>query len=383
MPTRRTVLASLSVVGATSLAGCDALGRTSPESTPERETTASRATSTSSGTAAAEATSSSSLPYRAADETENVDRPRGVVVRNVGVESRFATVVVARGDETVFVESADYAPQGTGRTRRYPELVARRGTYEVYVETGDGATGRGVLRVDDVHDDAVVELGPAVRVRQTVRCAPDCGAISRGGDAKPFGNPRWPEVDAWAGYTVTVANAGENTHDVRVVFDVDGETVLDYRYRPPRGTVLGFPTVPPLRRLRVTVEANGDRWRGRLDEDRSVALPLAVDGDGVRVDAWPDAGADLRVRNERGPRTVTVTLTRSGNRVAEWSGELDENGTATVDDFVPGPGLYRVVMTLGDGGDGGARTSTRSVVVTRHGLLLVRARDGVDAFFVR
>jgi hypothetical protein len=168
---------------------------------------------------------------------------------------------------------------------------------------------------------------------------------------------------------------------VRVGFEIDGDTALDYRYRPPPGTVLGFPTIPPLRRLEVTVEANGGRWRGRLDADRSVALPLAVDDDGVRVDAWPDAGADLRVRNERGPQTATVVLSKEGERMASWSADLGREETATVSAFVPGPGLYEAEMTVERGDE--SLTNTRSVVVTRRGVLLVRVRDGVDAFFVR
>jgi hypothetical protein len=379
VPTRRSLLAALGVAGSVGLAGCDGLGGGRPDARTTTETPAE--TASEAAVATADAGDGPSLPYRAAAESENVERPLGLVVRNVGGERRFVTVVVIHGDRTLLVDSSEYAPEGTDRTQHYPNLVARRGTYDVVVETADGATGRGVLRVDGVHRDAVVELDGEVRVRQTARCTPDCGGVSVGGEARPFGNPRWPEIDAWAGYTVTVANAGSRRHEVRVDFEIDGDTALDYRYRPPPGTVLGFPTIPPLRRLAVTVEANGDRWRGRLDAHRSVALPLAVADDGVRVDAWPDAGADLRVRNERGPQTATVALSKEGERVASWSADLGREETVTVSEFVPGPGLYEAEMTLERAGE--SVTNTRSVVVTRRGVLLVRVRDGIDAFFVR
>jgi hypothetical protein len=74
--------------------------------------------------------------------------------------------------------------------------------------------------------------------------------------------------------------------------------------------------MPTRRRLLAAlaaVEAAGDRWNGRVDEDRNVALPLAVDADGVRIDAWPDAGADLRFRNEGGPRIAGVVLRKTAN----------------------------------------------------------------------
>lgn len=384
MPTRRRVLAALAATGSAGVAGCDGLGG---DRSTERRTTAEATgkTGTETGTGAQSVDSvpdeASSLPYRADDDAENVERPLGLVVRNVGSETRFATVVVSRGEETLFVDSAEYAPEGTDRTRRYSGLVARRGVYDVFAETDDGATGRGALRVDGVHADATVELDGDVRVRQAVRCAPDCGPVSVGGDARPFGNPRWPEVDAWAGYGVTVANAGADRREVRVDFEIDGRTVLDYRYRPFPGSVLTFPTVPPLRRLRVTVEAAGDRWSGRLDEDRSVALPLAVDTDGVRIDAWPDAGADLRFRNEGGPRTAGIVLRKDGERAAAWSSDLASGETATVEGFVPGPGLYRAEMSVS--ADGMSLRKTRTLVVARRSTLLVRARDGVDAFLVR
>lgn len=368
MPTRRRLLATLASAGSVGLAGCDGL----PDGRSDVRT-ASATTPTPRATP--------SLPYAAADDTENVDRPLGLVVQNVGTEVRFVTVVVRRGDETLFVDSSEYAPEGTGRTRHYPNLVARRGTYEVFAETADGATERGVLRVDGFHGDARVELDGDVRIRQAVRCTPDCGTVSVGGDARPFGNPRWPEVDAWAGYTVTVANVGRERRTVRVAFDIDDQRSLDYRYRPPPGTVLGFPTIPPLRRLRVAVEAAGDRWRGGLDADRSVDLPLAVDGDGVRVDAWPDAGADLRVRNERGPQTASIVLSKEGERVAEWSSDLAAGETRTASGFVPGPGLYEATLTLTV--DGESLTNVRHLVVTRRSVLLVRVRDGIDAFLLR
>lgn len=370
------MLAALAAAGSVGVAGCDGLGGGRRPDGGTASETPGAATGPATATA-----SGPPLPYAAADPSENVDRPLGVVVRNVGPDRVVATVVVSRGDETLFVDSDAYAPEGTGRTRYYPSLVARRGAYDVYVETSGGLTGRGVLRADGVHGDARVELDGDVRVRQAVRCAPDCGSVSLGGEVRPFGGRPWPETAAWAGYDVTVANAGDRRRDVRVAFDVDGETALDYRYRPPPGTVLRFPTIPPLRRLRVTVEAAGDRWRGRLDADRSVALPLAVDAEGVRVDAWPDAGADLRVRNERGPRRADVVLAREGDRVAEWSAALARGETVAVADFVPGPGLYEATLTLTAGGE--SRTNVRNLVVTRRGTLLVRVRDGIDAFLVR
>ncbi|MDS0299816.1 hypothetical protein NDI76_13790 [Halogeometricum sp. S1BR25-6] len=385
MPTRRRILAALAAVGSAGVAGCDGLGdgRATTRRTTAEPGDGGVETGPETGGPSVDAVpdEESSLPYRAGDDGENVERPLGLVVRNVGSETRFATVVVSRGEETLFVDSAEYAPEGTDRTRRYPSLVARRGVYDVFAETDDGATGSGTLRVDGVHADATVELDGDVRVRQAVRCAPDCGPVSVGGDARPFGNPRWPEVDAWAGYGVTVANAGADRREVRVEFEIDDRTALDYRYRPPPGSVLTFPTVPPLRRLRVTVETAGDRWSGRLDEDRSVALPLAVDADGVRIDAWPDAGADLRFRNEGERRVAGIVLRRDGERAAAWSSELSPGETATVAEFVPGPGLYRAEMSVS--GDGETLAKTRTLVVTRRNTLLVRAREGVDAFLVR
>jgi hypothetical protein len=58
-----------------------------------------------------------------------------------------------------------------------------------------------------------------------------------------------------------------------------------------------------------------------------------------------------------------------------------------VTDFVPGPGLYRAEMSVSEGAGGGggveSATKTRTLVVARRSTLLVRAREGVDAFLVR
>lgn len=388
MVTRRHLIAALASAGSAGLAGCDGSDGGRSGSGADAESAGSSTARTTDGR-------SPSLPYAAADDAENVDRPLGIAVGNAGSDPRFLTVGVRHGDRTLFVDSRKYAAEGTDRTRYYPNLVARRGTYDVFAETADGATARGVLRVDGVHRDLRVELGGDLRIRQTARCTPDCGPVSLDGESTPFGNPRWPKIDAWTGYTVTVANVGRERRRIRVVFDVGeessggasaqsddaaGETVLDYRYRPPPGTVLGFPTVPPFRRLRVTVETEENRWRGRLDADRSVTLPLAVDGDGPRVDGWPGAGADLRVRNERGPRVASVVLSRDGERVAAWSSDLSRGESTTVREFVPEPGLYEAELACT--ADGESHATTRSLVVTRRSVLLVHVRDGIDAVLV-
>lgn len=351
MRTRRRLLASVAAAGSASLSGCDAL-RSRPEETADRTT--------------------ETTTKRSGDAAHAVD----VVVENVSPSARYVTVVVEDDGEELFAESESYAPDGTGQTRRYSAAVPRFGEYDVVVETADGAAARGTVRVDTVHGDAEVTVGEEIRVRQGVRCSPGCGPVSVDGEFERFRDPSWPGREASAGYAVSVANVGDEARPVEVEFEVDDRLVLEYRYRPHPGTELRLPVVPPLRRFALAVTAAGRTWRAAWDDARSAEIPLAFDGRGVRVDAWPGAGADLTVRNERGRRDVTVEAYRDGERVAAETVELGRGERARVADFLSEPGVYDVRVV-------GNATVTRTFVVARRGRLLVRARDGVDVYLLR
>jgi hypothetical protein len=366
--TRRRLLAALAAVGSGGLAGCDALG------SADGDQTAGSASPTA--TAASTGTSTPTAPTTGGPAGDGADDGLGLVVRNAGDAARYVTVVVTDGDRELFAVSAEYAATGTRRTRRFPRVLGRRGTYDVVVETADGARRRGAVRVDGVHGDLTVTVGGEIRIRQPVRCGPDCGPLSLGGDVRRL-NGAWPERDAWTGYAVSLANVGSAPQTVRVAFDVGDERALDYRYRPRPGTELRFPVVPPLRRFGLTVETAGRRWQSEWDGSRSAEVPLEVDGAGVRVDAWPDAGADLRVRNERERRPVSVRVRRGDATVAAQTHELGEGATADVADFLTDPGVYDVRVATPEA------ARSRTFVLTRPGLLLVRARDGIDAYLVR
>ena len=404
MPTRRTVIAALTTVGTATLSGCGSFDNTADNNSDELTSEGSTEAAVVPETATTDGVKSTQV-YRAQDSAANVDSPVNIFVRAAGSTLRYVTVVITQQnsrtnkrtvtskntmDEStiaqteVLAESVTVAPSGRARKRQIPTSIARSGVYTVRVSTADGQQKRGLLHVDAVHDNLIVTVGPSIRIRQPVYCTPDCGYIGRGGNTAPLGDVQWPQAGALTGYSLKIANVTSTSRQVTVMVDADNRRVLEYDYHPPPGTVLQFPTIPPLRQIRITIKSESDRWESVFDGTRPTTVPLMISTEGIDIDGWSDATADLRMRNERSQRQVTVRAHQDGRVVATASARLDQGSTKRVSDFLRGPGAYRVSMTAGSTTSDSARLleQQRTVLLTESSTLLIRARDGVDGFLV-
>lgn len=401
MPTRRTVIAALTAVGTTTLGGCGSFGDKADDNSDEITTEDTTKTPTVPATASTSVEEiNTAQVYQAQNPAANVDSPVNIFVRAAGSTLRYVTVVITQQDQhtdnqtrtsqdttaqtEVLAESVRVTPSGRARQRQIPVSIARSGVYTVHVSTANGQQRRGVIYVDAVHGDLTITAGPSIRIRQPVRCTPDCGDIGLGGSTTPFGDVQWPQAGALTGYQLKIANATSTPRQVTVMVDVNTRRVLEYDYRPPAGTVLQFPSIPPLQQIRMTVKSGSSRWESVFDGTRPTTVPLVVSTDGVGVDGWSDATADLRMRNERAPRKVTVRAHQDGRVVATASAQLEKGSTKRVSEFLDGPGAYRLLITAGSVSSNNTHMlkQQRTVLLTETSTLLVRARDGVDGFIV-
>jgi hypothetical protein len=404
VPTRRTVLAALTTVGTATFSGCGSFDNTANDDSTNSTSEKATETSALSETASTDGVNTAQV-YRAQDPARNVDSPVNIFVRAAGSTLRYVTVVITQrnqhgktdnitprnttGESTtarkeILSESVTVASTGRTHQRQIPISIARAGVYTVHVSTADRQQKNGVVRVDAVHNDLTITAGPSIRIRQPVRCTPDCGKIGVRGNTMPLDDTQWPQTGALTGYTLKIANTTSMSRKITVIIDVDDRRVLEYAYRPPAGTVLQFPSIPPLRKIRITVKSGNDRWESMFDGTRPTIIPAIVSADGIGIDGWSDATADLRMRNERAPREVTVRAQQNGRDVATASTRLDQGAIKRISNFLRGPGAYQLFITAGPTSSDSARLlkQQRTVLLTETSTLLIRARDGVDGFLI-
>jgi hypothetical protein len=268
-------------------------------------------------------------------------RRQSVSVGNARSVPTFVTVAVEYDGATVFVESLDLVP-GERRTVRTP--VDRAGTYDVVVETADGDRVTDRWAVVAGLDGLAVTLADGVDLLRTVRCTGDCRAFERGERVdEPLvgdGSPRW-----YAPAQVVLRNPGPATA-ASLAVTLDGETLVDARYRVARGTQVVVPLTYRSGTYRVAVARAGDRVVGawRVPEEPS----RVVDVSALTVGCGP-ANSQLRVENaDTETHTVAVTVERDGRTVSEEGFTLDP-GDSTAVVSVDESGRYTVRMRLGDG----------------------------------
>jgi hypothetical protein len=356
---RRSVLRTLLGTGGLSLtAGCNGVLRSEPNTATPRTATRARRTATAS-----------SGPYRATGAPE-LDRPRGVHVRNFGAAERFLTLVVRHGDRDVFVTSRVVGP---GESVTFPALVATGGGYQVTVETEDGSRRRDDWTVTDTYGDLWVELTPEIGIRRLVRCTPDCPGVSTGGEVRPSltvpDDPSAPET-LERGPALALDNGTGQTRTARVRL-WDGQLLqFEYGYTLQSGVRAVVPIQPSRPQYRVEVRSGGieatHEWvpgvRGTL---------YAELGEEPRFRCGFTAH-DVSVRNETGDgRKLTLRVATADETLFEESFELEPGAVETVPDAVDPAGRFRFHVETDDG-----RSKT---VDWRHcasnGVLIVSVRD--------
>lgn len=396
-PARRQILGTVGTVAAVGLAGCSAVVDAFDRSTggdPDAEPPGDEPTTAAS----------------AGENGPDSRRQGRVIVRNDRREPVFATVAIANGDRTVASVTRAFPP---GRTR-LGEAAVTEGRYDVVVETEAGRRATGRWWVLGALGELVVRFGsgPEPRIRQPVACTPACPPVSVGGRVDPLlsawptsttanqsSTATQPTADAGesaagtaprtgTGRRVSVVNLGDDRRTVDVEFD-GPEVTLAYTYRPPPGVELRLPVAPPDGDLDVRVAAAGDAFAATLAPGR-VALPLAIDADGVRLDCpsgdvrdGPTAsGADLLVSvGAVGARLVETTAIHPGGEETARAVLVDGGQAELVEGFLDGPGVYDVTVRAWTAGSatydavGSARTTA---VVCGRRRLRVSVDDEVE-----
>jgi hypothetical protein len=356
---RRAVLRTLLGASGLSLtAGCNGLFESEPDTATPRATTRTRRTTTAPNG-----------PYRATAAPE-LDRPRGVHVRNFGATERFLTLVVRDDDQDVFVASRVV---GAGESVAFPALVATSGEYRVVVETGDGNRRRDDWIVSDVYGDLWVELTPEVEIRRLAHCTPDCHGVSTGGEVRssltiPRGLSAPEALDR--GPAIALDNGTGETRAARIRL-WDGEALqFEYGYTLRSGVRAVVPIQPSRPRYRVAVRTDDSEATHEWVPGVRGTLYTELD-DAPRFRCGFTAH-DLSVRNETdSARDLTVTVVTESETLFEESFELDSGAMETVPDAVDPAGTFRFHVETDDG---------RSKTVdwrhcTSNGLLIVSVRD--------
>lgn len=311
---RRAVLRALGVGASGALAGCNAairgtsLGSTTPAATP-------------TGTATDDAG-----PYRATGAPE-LGRPRGIHVRNLSPTDRFLTVVLADGDEEVFVGSAEVA---AGDSTSFPDLLASGGSYRVLVETDDGARRRYDWVPREPFDDLWVELTPAITFRQLVVCTPGCPLLSSDEPLSHSIPTDLTAIDALRQTRALVLDNGAGRRR-RVSVRLRNREALqfDASYVLPADVRVVVPDFPPgsRYRLRVDTDTGGVAYEWYPGYRNPLYLSL-VDQPRV-VCGFLDH--DLRLRNRTtADRTLSVAVRTGEASLFEGSFDVEAGTTRTV-----------------------------------------------------
>jgi transcriptional antiterminator Rof (Rho-off) len=329
---RRALLAAL-----TAVSGCSGLTGVDETQTPESDATpASTATS-------------SDLPYRGDGSAREIE-PRGFHVRNRTDRERYVTVVVEHDGETLFVESDEIPADSDTGAKPYENLVAAAGIYRVIVETGDG--GRAVhdwVVTPESRNLTVVLDDGFVWTSQRLVCDPLCGPVSLRGEAIGSLPQQVSETDAdgrrqfrQVVSNVILTNSGTEARVVRVAAEVDGETLVDYRYDVRPGLDVIVPIMNATGVVDLTLEAHGTaaQYEWHVPDERFVFSDVA-DGPGANCrlppqyrDETDQEGVVLdRVFNLADePHTVSVSARTEAEHREDAQYDLEAESDRTVGD---------------------------------------------------
>jgi hypothetical protein len=288
--------------------------------------------------------------------------PQRVVVENAAERDRFATVVVERDGRTFFSASASLF---AGGREVFTDVVSRGGSYDLIVETAGGDRLTDAWTVDDTVDGLSVVLdGDGVDAWRTARCTPDCAA-ARGGEGVDLplvgdGQGRW-----YSAGDVVLRNPTAGPRTARLELLLDGERLLDYRYRVPARCDLVIPATFRSGIYEVRVEAGGEtvseRWHVPEEPRQYVRLstPLST--------TCGPASTVLVLENfDDEPHRIDVTVARDGESVFGARHDLAADGRQVVRPAVD-PGLHRVRVAV----DGTTTISGDWWTCSRHGLAFV------------
>lgn len=296
-PTRRRLLGTLAALGATGLAGCDALsGGDAPvgDGGSDRGTDA-RGTDGADGTdGAGEAGSArgATADSPTAEATPDPELEQTVTVGNPNATAAYVTVAAeSAAGGTAFAESVELTP---GERRHVAVELPAPGTYRVVAESAAGARETFEWTADERLGGLSVTLLPdGFDVWRAATCRGDC-ALGRS-DAEteiPLvgdGSGRW-----YAPASVVLENPGPETRRARVAVETDGEAVLTATYDVPNRTRVELPVTYRSGEYRVRVETAA----GSVTETWSVPdRPSLVVGLGDRTTGCGPANSELSVIN--------------------------------------------------------------------------------------
>jgi hypothetical protein len=266
---------------------------------------------------------------------------QSVSIGNARSTPAFVTVAVGVSGETVFVGSRELVP---GERRTMAGVLDRAGTYDVVVETADGerATYRWAV-VPDL-DGLAVTLADGIDVVRTVRCGSDCALAGDGtrldGPLVGDGSGRW-----YAPAQVVLVNPGAAT-DAALTVSLDGDSLVDARYRIRRGTRVVVPLTYRSGTYRVAVETATGRAVGDwlVPEQPSRVVDVST----LAVGCGP-ANTELRVENaDDRAHDLRVAVAREGELRFASRYSLDPGATRTVVP-VADSGRYEVRLRVDDG----------------------------------
>ena len=254
---------------------------------------------------------------------------QSVFVSNSHATVEFVTVAVEDDEGTRFVESRELVP---GERRTFGSASLSTGAYDVVVETGAGSRATYRWRVDDELDGLSVTLADGIDFVRTVRCVGDCAlAVDEEGSTPLIGDGtgRW-----YAPAQVVLTNPARETSAALTV-GINGETVVESRYRIPRETQVVVPLTYRTGTYRVAVETPAGRVESdwRVPEEPSRVVDVAT----LDVGCGP-GNTELRFENDDDrPHTVDVAVERDGTRRFRETYTLD-------------PGASRAVVPVSESG---------------------------------
>ncbi|WP_224448817.1 hypothetical protein [Haloprofundus salilacus] len=286
-------------------------------------------------------------PYRGAGAL--LPTPRGVRVRNAGVDERYVTLAVddlrrGESDGSASADSSTEAFRASATLSRagtvtYPAIVATAGTYRLFVETADGRRAIHDWVVEGARSDLDVALDEdEVRFTPVVTCTPTCPPVSRAvGEAAPGDPVDRPTVGASSavneafgpGPALRVDNRGVGWRTVRISFAAAGRAVTS-RYSIPPDARLVLPVGGRDRALSVTVASEGSTarttWPTVVPE-----LFATVTEEGVEFGCGGDSGRCHLVNDDDESHDVTVRVDplTDGARTIERCYRLNAGGYAS------------------------------------------------------